>query len=198
MAPDAAKVESLLEQAKSLADSLSFAFDTPSGVPNPTLFLNPEPRQSDETQNGIAGMGTLVLEWTRLSDLTGDDKYAQLVQKAESYLINPTGSPEAFPGLVGEGVSLETGEFLDSRGGWGGGTDSFYEYLIKMYLYDSVAFEEYKERWVLAADSTIEHLASHPNSRGDITFLLQFDGSELHPTSGHCKLLLCSMRHISS
>lgn len=178
----------LLEKAVSLADSLSIAFGTPSGVPDPTIILNPEPKLKGSGNNGIAGAGTLVLEWTRLADLTGNETYAQLVKKAESYLVNPTGVPEPFPGLVGEGVSLETGEFLDDTGGWGAGTDSFYEYLIKMYLYDPEEFSAYKDRWVLAADSTIEHLASHPTSREDLTFLLQFSGTTRRPNSGHCEL----------
>lgn len=184
---DGKKVESLLEQVTILTDTISFAFDTPSGIPDPTVILNPEPRLKGSGNNGIAGCGTLVLEWTRLSDLTGNDMYANLTQRTEDYLLNPTGSPEAFPGLVGEKVSLDTGEFLDSTGGWNAGTDSFYEYLIKMYLYDPEAFEFYKDRWVLAADSTMEHLASHPSTREDLTFLLQFNAQDLTATSGHCK-----------
>lgn len=72
----------LLEQARNLANNLSYAFDTPTGIPsNNLLFAN----QSDDgsTTNGLATAGTLVMEWTRLSDLTGDDSYAQLTQKAE-------------------------------------------------------------------------------------------------------------------
>ncbi|KAH7325710.1 glycoside hydrolase, family 47 [Stachybotrys elegans] len=185
LAPDSDKVEVLLDQARILADAISFAFDTPSGVPSPNVYLNPEPRRSDGTQNGIAGIGTMILEWTRLSDLTGDEKYTQLVQRAQDYLLHPAESAEPFPGLIGTEVSLETGEFLDSRGGWSAGTDSFYEYLIKMYLYDPVFFEEYKDRWVLAADSTIEYLASHPSSRPELTFLAEFNGTTLTPSSGH-------------
>ena len=37
----------------------------------------------------LSGYGTLVLEWTHLSDLTGDDTYGGLAQKGESYLLNP-------------------------------------------------------------------------------------------------------------
>lgn len=185
---DEDKVENLLKQVTTLADTLSFAFGTPSGIPDPTVILNPSPRLKGSGNNGIAGCGTLVLEWTRLTDITGNQTYTELTQKAEDHLLNPKGSPEAFPGLVGEGVSLETGEFLDSQGGWNAGTDSFYEYLIKMYLYDPEGFDFYRERWVLAADSTMEHLASHPTTRDDLTFLLQFDGPDkLTPTSGHCK-----------
>ena len=39
--------------------------------------------------------------------------------------------------------------------------------------------------WVLAADSTIEHLASHPSSRPDLTYLAAFNHTSLILTSGH-------------
>lgn len=183
---DPSLIDSILEQAKSLADSLKFAFDTPSGIPDPIVYLNPEPRLNGSTVNNIAEAGTLVLEWVRLSDLTGDPTYADLVKKAESYLVKPTPEDgEPFPGLVGTFVSLEDGSFVDGRGGWGGYTDSFYEYLIKMYLYDPEEFYLYKERWVAAADSTIEYLASHPTSREDLTFLANYNGLQLVPQSSH-------------
>lgn len=186
LSPDQRKVKPLLDQAKTLADSLSVAFNTTSGVPDPTVFLNPEPRNSGSGRNNIAEIGTLVLEWTRLSDLTGDDKYAKLVQKAENYLLHPTGSPEAWPGLVGTFVGTDDGKFQDSNGGWSAYTDSFYEYLIKMYLYDSEAFGKYKERWIKAADSTIEHLSSHPTTREDLTFLSLYKAQTTIPASSHC------------
>lgn len=189
---DYGKVETLLKQAESLADTLSFAFDTPSGVPDSAVFLKPTKRISGSKENSIAEVGTLVLEWTRLSDLTGNPKYGELVDKAESHLLRPRGSPEAWPGLVGTTVSTENGEFLDSDGGWSGGTDSFYEYLIKMYQYDPKAYGHYKQRWVLAADSTMKHLASHPTSRKDLTFLSQFSGQRVEPVSTHCKCRLIS------
>ncbi|KAK7423251.1 Mannosyl-oligosaccharide alpha-1,2-mannosidase 1B [Neonectria magnoliae] len=179
------EVDALLKQAQSLADSLSIAFNTTSGVPDGVVYLNPEPRISGADRNSIAGFGTLVLEWTRLSDLTGNITYAALAQKGQAYLLDPTGIPEPFPGLVGHEVGTEDGKFLDSNGGWGGGTDSFYEYLIKMYLYDPEAFAEYRDRWVLAADSTIEFLASHPTTRKDLTFLSGYSGNRTYSSSGH-------------
>lgn len=182
---DAKLVDNLLAQAVSLADTLSFAFDTPSGIPDPVLVLNPEPRRNGSTSNNIAECGTLVLEWTRLSDLTGDDKYAKLAQKAQDYLISPNKEGEPFPGLTGTFVSIEDGKFIDAKGGWGGYTDSFYEYLIKMYLYDPVAFESYKDRWIKAADSTMEYLTSHPTTREDLTFLTQYQGQQVIPSSSH-------------
>ncbi|KUI69391.1 putative mannosyl-oligosaccharide alpha-1,2-mannosidase 1B [Cytospora mali] len=172
LASDSSKVESLLEQARNLGNNLSFAFDTPTGIPDNTLYLNP-PRIANSSTNGLATIGTLVMEWTRLSDLTGDETYSNLAKKGESYLINPLNPEvgEPYPGLLGNDVSISNGSFVDSMGGWTGGTDSYYEYLIKMYLYDPTRFAAYKDSWVNAVDSSIKYLASHPTSRPDLTFL---------------------------
>ena len=136
--------------------------------------------------NNIAQFGTLVLEWTHLSDLTSNPIYAKLSQKAETYILSPKpATSEPFPGLVGSNVDINTGLFIDASGGWQGGDDSFYEYLIKMYIYDPSRFASYKDRWSTAVDSTIQNLASHPKPRPDITFLAEFKGKDLVLTSQH-------------
>ncbi|KAL2170210.1 hypothetical protein VTG60DRAFT_5078 [Thermothelomyces hinnuleus] len=178
-------VEAILTQAKRLADNLKVAFDTPSGVPDNSLYFNP-PRKGGSTTNGLATTGTLILEWTRLSDLMGDSEYAELTQKAESYLLHPEPAlGEPFPGLLGTNIRLEDGKFEDGNGSWGGGTDSFYEYLIKMYVYDPKRFAEYRDRWIAAADSSIKHLVSHPTTRPELTFLALWRGKELRFSSQH-------------
>ncbi|KAF1958377.1 mannosyl-oligosaccharide 1,2-alpha-mannosidase precursor [Byssothecium circinans] len=184
LAENKTNVEQLLEQSKNLANALSYAFDTPSGVPYNNLNFGD--RSTDGSNNGLATVGTLVLEWVRLSDLTGNKTYAKLTEKAESYLLHPKpASSEPFPGLLGMDISPTTGHFQDARGGWVGGADSFYEYLIKMYVYDPERYSEYKDRWVTAVDSTIKHLTSHPKSRPDLTFLAMYNGQTIQRVSQH-------------
>lgn len=184
LAEDKANVDALLTQSQNLGNALSYAFDTPSGVPY--NILNFGNRSNDGSSNGLATVGTLVLEWVRLSDLTGNKTYADLTEKAESYLLNPSpASSEPWPGLLGMGIDPETGKFLDATGGWIGGADSFYEYLIKMYVYDPERYATYRDRWILAADSTIAHLTSHPASRPELTWVAEYDGQKLSLSSQH-------------
>lgn len=107
-------------------------------------------------------------------------------QKGESYLLNPEpANDQPFPGLVGSDVFLSNGSFQDASGGWVGGDDSFYEYLIKMYAYDSGRFATYRDHWTTAADSTMKYLASHPTSRTDLTYLAEFAGTKTVNESQH-------------
>ncbi|KAJ4360898.1 Mannosyl-oligosaccharide alpha-1,2-mannosidase 1B [Didymosphaeria variabile] len=184
LADNKTNVDALLEQSKNLANALSYAFDTPSGVPYNNLDFST--RSNDGSNNGLATVGTLVLEWVRLADLTGNTTYGELAEKGESYLLNPKpASSEPWPGLVGSSIDPKTGEFTDASGGWTGGTDSFYEYLIKMYVYDPTRYSTYLDRWVLAVDSSIAHLASHPTPRPDITWLAIYNGQNITKISQH-------------
>lgn len=181
-----AGVDALLIQSKNLADALKFAFDTPTGIPYNNLFLNNE--SSTDTTNGLATIGSLVIEWTRLSDLLGDQSYADLAEKGESYLLNPKYNPglsSPWPGLLGTNVNITTGLFIDADGGWNGGDDSYYEYLIKMWIYNSDKYGAYRDAWIQVADSTMEHLTSHPDSRPDLTYLAAYENTTLMYGSGH-------------
>ncbi|KAK8171781.1 glycoside hydrolase family 47 protein [Phyllosticta citrichinensis] len=183
---DTQGIQALLDQSVTLANALKFAFDlNPTGIPSNNIYFT---NQSDDgtPSNGIATIGTLVLEWTRLSDLTGINEYGQLTQKAESYLLNPQPAyNEPFPGLIGTYVGLTNGSFIDATGGWIGGDDSFYEYLIKMWVYDPTRFELYKDRWVTAVESSITYLASNPGSRPDLTYLAAYDNTTILKVSEH-------------
>lgn len=176
-------MDRLLDQAVSLADRMSFAFDSPTGIPYNNL--NFATNTSGDTSNGLATAGTLVLEWTRLSDLTGDPKYARLTQRAQEYLLYPEpAAGQPFPGMLGTNIDIETGRFLDSSGGWSGGTDSFYEYLLKMWIYSPSRFGDYAERWLLAAQSTVDHLLQQPQRA--TTFVAEYrDGGALVQAEGH-------------
>ncbi|GME33662.1 glycoside hydrolase family 47 protein [Neofusicoccum parvum] len=179
------QVDSLLKQAQSLADTIKFGFDTPTGIPSNNLYINNR-TTDNSTDNNIAQVGTLVLEWTRLSDLTGDPQYGELAQKGESYLLSPQGTfGEPYPGLIGIEINITTGRFTRDLGGWVGGVDSFYEYLMKMYVYDPTRFEFYKDRWVTAVESSITYLESHPSTRPDLTFLALHNGTRIVGYSQH-------------
>ncbi|QDS76213.1 hypothetical protein FKW77_008465 [Venturia effusa] len=165
------QVDALLSQAKVVADTLKFCFDTPTGLPVNNVYIgNKSFADSGKLDDysyyaGLAEIGTLQLEWQHLSDLTGDPSYGDLVQRAESYWFK---GKEVWPGLTGGLFNVSSGEIIDPYGGWTSGNDSAYEYLIKMYVYDPDRYHNYSIRWQQAADSTIAHALSSPSSRPDL------------------------------
>ena len=120
---NAQHVKALLTAARDTADLISPLFDSPTGLPY--FWLNITSGQvSGDINTAIAG--TIILEYHRLSDLTGDDKYRKQADKAESYLLNPQPKPQ-FPSLVGSSIDVATGKFTTADAGWFSGIDSFYE-----------------------------------------------------------------------
>lgn len=162
----------LLAQCIKLADALSVAFNTPSGVPYDELnaeMTGPGKQGFDmnNATNYLAQAGTLILEWTRLSNLTNNPKYADLARRAEMKLNAPVGRAgmvvEPMPGLVGSEVFVSDGAFKTGGGSWGGGSDSYYEYLLKGWMYDARNYNRYlRNKWAKAVDSSRKYLKSHP------------------------------------
>lgn len=198
MAKNPSLRQALYDQMIVLGDILSCAFSTPSGVPRD--WVDPATCQTDQgTTNSVAGVGTTILEFARLSDITGNKTYANLAQRAEEYLLRPRPvSGEPYPGLLGSFVRVDNGQILDSKGSWGAFSDcelrstvllrmnvglqhtAFYEYLIKAYLYNSDLYGFYLERWLIAADSTIRFIGSHPHGHPEWTLLPSWDESASH------------------
>lgn len=180
-------VNGLLEQAVRVADKVALGFNTPSGLPAAELnwttnALIPGTYTDDATNKtynstNTASCGTFVLDWTRLSDLTGNPKYRLITEKANNYLINPS-PPPVYPGLVGTQFDSDTGKMLTFNGGWQAGVDSFLEYLIKTYQYKPTNIStQYRDFWLQAVQSTIDNIAVHPHNFPDLTFISQLDGN---------------------
>jgi mannosyl-oligosaccharide alpha-1,2-mannosidase len=167
-----------------LADTLKFAFDTPSGVPWKTLWIEKQ-ESNGNTANSAVAVGSLILEWTRLAQLTGKSEYRIMVEEAMKPLLHPQPSwTESFPGIVGNWVDVLSGEFTDDWGSWGPGGDSFYEYLIKMFAYDQTNYGFNKERWVTAADSVMEYMVETPPGT-NLNIITRTNGQELRHVSSH-------------
>lgn len=130
-------VEALLQQAIILADQLEPRFDTPTGLPAGSLFWNNKTYPTDNFVNDINNVtynasnvaicGTIILEYYRLSDLTGDPSYRETVDRAEQYLVNLGEYQPVYPYLVGSQVGLDLGDYLTYDLGWKAGIDSFLE-----------------------------------------------------------------------
>lgn len=139
----------LLRLAQDLANRILPAFHTVTGIPYPRVNLrhgvpfyvnslfnqNPESGQCQTTKNSkveltetcSAGAGSLVLEFTTLSRLTGDSRYEQFAKRAFWSVWERKSSI----GLVGAGIDAESGLWLSGYTGIGAGIDSFYEYAHK-------------------------------------------------------------------
>jgi len=117
-----------LALAKDLADRLMPAFNSKTGMPYRYVHL-----QTGKTRDGInnpAEIGTLMMEFGKLSKITGDKKYYDAAKKGMMYVYNNRSVLD----LVGEQIDIQTGKWVNSRSHIGAYIDSYYEYLYKSWL----------------------------------------------------------------
>jgi mannosyl-oligosaccharide alpha-1,2-mannosidase len=66
--------------------------------------------------------------------------------------------PAPLPGLAAQSIYPVTGDFIDSYITWGGGSDSYFEYLIKYARLTNTDDETFVYTWKTAVESTIKNL----------------------------------------
>ncbi|KDO34966.1 hypothetical protein SPRG_01028 [Saprolegnia parasitica CBS 223.65] len=128
--PDGAYTDGLLRLAVDLADRLLPAFVTKTGIPYGTVNLRYGVPEGETTVASTAGAGSLTMEFTMLSVLTGNPVYAIASRKAVRALYERKSSV----GLLGKHIDVDSGDWTETISGPGSNSDSFYEYLLKMYV----------------------------------------------------------------
>ncbi|KAI9911667.1 hypothetical protein PsorP6_008829 [Peronosclerospora sorghi] len=127
--PDGQYDNELLSLAVDLCDRLMPAFETVTGIPYGTVNLKYGVPKGETPIASTAGAGSLSLEFTMVSVLTGEPKYAAASRKAVRSLFRR----RSRIGLVGKHIDTDTGHWTETISGPGSNSDSFYEYLLKMY-----------------------------------------------------------------
>eukprot|EP00494_Astrolonche_serrata_P033384 UN33653 len=154
----------LLDKAIELGDGLFPAFDTPTGLPMGSINLKNGKKKNPSWSGGgslLAEIGTIQLEFGYLSEASGDPKY-----KEKAYAVfdnlDPTQNSR-LPALRIKGqyplyISPQDFSFKTSHISWGAMGDSFYEYLLKLYIITGKTNETYKRMYLDSVEGMLEHL----------------------------------------
>ncbi|PKS13358.1 hypothetical protein jhhlp_000129 [Lomentospora prolificans] len=133
---DLSRREILLTKAIELGDLLYTAFDTENRLPVDNIDFERAKEGGGLLAEGIvvaAGPGTLSLEMTRLSQLTGNPKYYDAINRV-TRLFAKQQMETSLPGMWPMYVSMAREDTKYGRTfTLGGNADSMYEYLPKMY-----------------------------------------------------------------
>ncbi|KAK1225115.1 hypothetical protein PQX77_011985 [Marasmius sp. AFHP31] len=169
------KHEILLQKAKEVADKMAYAWKShnqriPYGV------LDFSTNTPNIAVNSIAGAGTLDLEWTTLTKHTGNKTYERLTVDAVRTIAN---LPAPLPGLAAQHVDPKTSKFTDDLISWGGGSDSYFEYLIKYARLTNTDENLFTDTWATAVDSSVKHLL-RTSTVGHHIYLADRDGTGKH------------------
>jgi len=167
-----------LEKAKDIADRLLPAWDTPSGIPRNIINLAHGNAHNPSWTGGesiLADSATEQLEFIALSQRTGDPKYQQ---KVENVILQLN---KTFPadGLLPIYINPDTGATSYSTITFGAMGDSFYEYLLKVWIQGNrtATVKHYREMW----ETSMKGLQSlvRKTTPSSFTYLCEKTGSAI-------------------
>ncbi|KAG0337991.1 hypothetical protein BG000_004697 [Podila horticola] len=109
----------------------------------------------------LAEIGTIQVEFTRLSKLTGNPVYEQ---KARDVIDTVNKINTELPGLYPSQVSEGGTGYSSYSASVGGQADSFYEYLLKEWILLDGKSDEYRNMYLRAVDTIEQYMVSRPES----------------------------------
>ena len=164
----------LLKKAVEVGDFLYGAFDTPNRMPA-TRWKWKEALAGEAQVAGdytlVAEIGSLTLEFTRLSQLTGDLKYYDAIQRVTDEL-DKAQSLTKLPGLWPTVINAERLTFTDVGFTLGGMADSLYEYLPKQYILLGGRDSQMEKMYNESITTALEHIFFRPMVPDSKDFLL--------------------------
>ena len=168
------KYPKLLQKATEVGNLVYGAFDTSNRMPvtrwkwkDRLLGIKQEAGENSL----IAELGSLTLEFTRLSQLTSDPKFFDAIQRITN-VLHDVQPKTHIPGLWPTLANARFLTFKDIGFTLGGMADSTYEYLPKQHLLLGGLTEQYKEMYEAALEPIKEHIFFRPMLPGNADVLI--------------------------
>jgi mannosyl-oligosaccharide alpha-1,2-mannosidase len=151
--------ERLLMKAREFGDMLIVAFDTPNHMPITRWSWGEAlqtPQEADENVL-VAEIGSLSIEFTRLSLLTGDPKWYDAVNRITQHLVDQQ-YKTYLPGMWPVTINAREADFTkDSFFTLSAMSDSLYEYFPKMHALLGGVDTRYKKLYSGSMATAIEY-----------------------------------------
>ncbi len=173
----------LLDKARDIGDRLIKAFNTPSGMPWAQIDLGSGSGSAASWTGGqliLAEIGTVQMEFTTLSRHTGDPKYEQISMKVYEHVRN---NPVQPPGLYPLYADPNSGKWTSSQVALGALGDSFFEYLVKVWLLRGRKDDWLKAIYDQSSSSIIKHMVK--KSEAGLMYVGEFSNGQTNNKMDH-------------
>ncbi|CAB3375649.1 Hypothetical predicted protein [Cloeon dipterum] len=166
------------DKAVHIADKLLPAFNTQTGIPLAIVNSRTGTSKNYGWASGgssiLSEFGTLHMEFTYLSDITGDPKYREKVDRIRD-VIKKMDKPK---GLYPNYIHPRSGKWGQAHMSLGALGDSFYEYLLKAWLQSNKQDVEARILYDDAMQAITEHMVR--TSQGGLIYVsdMKFDRLE--------------------
>jgi mannosyl-oligosaccharide alpha-1,2-mannosidase len=165
----------LLDKATELGEMLYLAFDTPNRMPvarwkwqSTALGYDQEAKKSTL----LAEIGSLTLEFTRLSQLTNDPKYYDAIARITNH-FEESQNKTNYPGLWPTNIDAMGADFVRGTSfTLGGMADSMYEYLPKQHMLLAGQTDQYKNMYSTALEAAKQKIFFRPLTRENKRILI--------------------------
>lgn len=177
--------ERLLEKAKEFGDMLIVAFDTPNHMPITRWYLREslEKAQVADTNVLVAEIGSLTMEFTRLSMVTGDPKWYDAVERIVQ-LLDEQQNKTFLPGMWPVTINAREEDFTkDSLFTLSAMSDSLYEYFPKMHALLGGVDPRYKKLYDGSMATAIENNLWRPMTPDNADILISGSVRKMAPVS---------------
>ncbi|KAI1254745.1 hypothetical protein MGN70_003760 [Eutypa lata] len=155
----------LLRKAREVGDMLYVAFDTPNRMPITRWDFESATEGKEQTAGDwtlVAEIGSLCMEFTRLSLVTGNPKWFDATERIREVFEAQQGST-SLPGMWPISVNPKDEKFnLDTTFGLGAMADSVFEYLPKMTALVGGLIPSYEAMYTYAIDTAMTHNLFRP------------------------------------
>ncbi|KKK22660.1 hypothetical protein P175DRAFT_0426760 [Aspergillus ochraceoroseus IBT 24754] len=190
----------LLRKAVEIADMLYGSFDTRNRMPQSRWEWTRSATGLTIRPSGntiLAELGSLNLEFTRMTQLTGDPKYFDAIQRITDNLESAQKRTKV-PGLWPMMVDANSLQFNDPRFTIGGMADSTYEYLPKEHMLLEGRTQQYQKMYEDAIMPIKERLLFRPMTKdgqdilfsGNINTASVSGQKKIDPQAEHLKCFL--------
>ncbi|PSN45702.1 Mannosyl-oligosaccharide alpha-1 [Blattella germanica] len=166
------------DKAEQIAEKLLPAFQTQTGIPHSLINIKTGASKNYGWASGgcsiLSEIGTLHLEFSYLSDVTGNPVYRAKVDHIRR-VIQSMDKPR---GLYPNYINPKTGKWGQHHMSMGGLGDSFYEYLLKAWLQSGREDQEARQMYDDAIHYVLQHMLKV--SPGGLTYIsdMKFDRLE--------------------
>ena len=165
-------------KAVEIVNKLLPAFDTPTGIPWGMINLQTGVTQ-EKRRSILSEFGTMHMEFSYLSDITGNITYREKVQVIRKYLKEK----DKLKGLYPNEIHPSTGQWGQDHSSLGAHGDSFYEYLLKEWI-RSGKVDEFSKEMFDEAMINVDQILLQNSSQG-LTYLADRKGGMLAHKMDH-------------
>ncbi|KAJ8676687.1 hypothetical protein QAD02_012474, partial [Eretmocerus hayati] len=171
------------DKAAELGERMLPAFQTDTGIPHSLINLHTgDSKNYGWASNGcsiLSEIGTMHLEFSYLSDVTGNPIFREKVEHVRKFL-KALDKPK---GLYPNYIHPKTGRWGRHHISLGGLGDSFYEYLLKAWIQSGKEDVEAREMYDEAMEAVVKHIIVR--SQGGLLYASDMQLDRLEHKMGH-------------